>query len=141
VTGVQTCALPISDAHVVGDEHVLTEATAFADDRCGHHVAEVPDLGARADAGAVVDIGALMHVRFGLAHGAVGTLAPVMGRVIGSPFIINERWAAWRTLNTCNPLRPSVRGDRRDSTACRNAWHSRLSGSSSAKSTSRPSPL
>src|SRR5690606_4096027 len=45
----------VADDHVIGDVDVLAEAAACADDGCWHHGAVVPDLGASADRGAVVD--------------------------------------------------------------------------------------
>src|SRR6266851_9707006 len=64
-----------------------------------------------------------------------------IGRLTGSPLVTSERWAAWRTLSTRNPLLPSVKGWMRDSIELINAWHSRLRGSSSVNATSTPLPL
>ena len=51
----------VLDLDVIADpgprhhHHILAEAAPLANDRTGHHVAEVPDLGAAADDRAVVD--------------------------------------------------------------------------------------
>ncbi len=46
----------VADDHAVGNVHVLSKDTTLADLRALLDVAEVPDFGARADDGAVVDV-------------------------------------------------------------------------------------
>src|SRR2546422_126134 len=40
---------------------VTPQIAALTDDRAGHHVTEVPDLGSSADDGAVVDVGGFVN--------------------------------------------------------------------------------
>src|SRR5690606_2227623 len=111
----------------------------LADDGFWHDVAVVPDLGVRADAGAVVDVGAVVDGGVGVDHAWVVcwgvvwggvTVVLVMGRAMGSPLVMRERWAAWRTVRTWRPLWPLVSGGCLVLMAVRKAWHSRRRGSS-----------